>query len=122
MYFPRYSKVAKEVGNQRFHHCRSLLVGNGVGFCSLGKTVHSDREVSVSLLSQWEVPCHIDGNPFERGPEVVVMHLAPIPGLGPATGCTGVGLLVPLLNIVSSLESVVSLPNIFLGLDHTEVT
>jgi hypothetical protein len=108
---PAVLQMAEEVGNQHFHHCRSPLVGNGVGFRSLDKTVHNDQELLVSLLAQWEVPCYIDGYPFERDSEVVMMHLALIPGLWPATGCTGVELLAPLRNIISCLESVVRLLN-----------
>jgi hypothetical protein len=55
MKLPWYSKVAEEVGNQRFRHYRSLLVGNGVGFWPLGKIVHSDQEVSVSLVTLWAI-------------------------------------------------------------------
>jgi hypothetical protein len=67
VYLLRYSEVA-EVGNQCFHHCRSLLTGNGVGFRPLGKIVHSDQDVLVSLVASWEGPCYIDGYPFEQAP------------------------------------------------------
>jgi hypothetical protein len=43
------------------------------------------------------------------------MHLAPIPGSGSASGCTGVTLLAPFLNIVSCLEPVVPLPDLIQG-------
>jgi hypothetical protein len=43
----------------RFRHCRSLLVGNGIGFRPLGKVVHSDRGVSVSLVAPWDWPCYM---------------------------------------------------------------
>jgi hypothetical protein len=56
------------------------------------------------------------------GPEVVLMHLALIPGSGAATGCTGVALLAPLLNIVSCLLLVVPLLDIIQGLVDTQVT
>jgi hypothetical protein len=89
------------------------LIGNGVGFRPLGKIVHNDLEVSVSLVTPWEGPCYVDSYPFERGPEVVLMHFAPIPGSGVATGCIGVSQQTPFLNIVSFLEPVVSSPDSF---------
>jgi hypothetical protein len=68
--------------------------------------------VLVSMVAPWEGPCYIDGYPFERGPVIVLMHLALIPGLGAVTGCSGVTLPAPLLNIVSCLEPVVPLPDL----------
>jgi hypothetical protein len=98
------------------------LIGNGVGFRSLGKTVHGDQEVSVSLVAPWEGPCYIGGYPFERGHDVVLMHLASHPGSEAATGCTGVALPAPLLSIVTCLEPVVPLPDLIQGLVDTQVT
>jgi hypothetical protein len=94
------------------------LIGNGVGFRPLGKVVHSDQEVSVSLAALWEGLCCINGYSFERGP----MNLAPIPGSGAATGCTGVALPAPFLNIGSCLEPVVPLPDLIQSLVDTQVT
>jgi hypothetical protein len=71
------------------------------------------------LVALREGPCYIDGYPFEQGLNVVLMHLAPIPGLGVVTGCTGVTLIAQLLNIVSCLESVVPLLDLILGLVDT---
>jgi hypothetical protein len=51
----------------------------------------------------------MDGCLFKRGPEIVLMNLTPIPSLGAVTGCTGVALPAPLLNIISCLEPVVVL-------------
>jgi hypothetical protein len=65
---PAVLRSGTRSGNQRFRHCRSLLVGNDVGFGLLGKVVHSDQEVSVSFVALWEGPCYIDGYPFERKP------------------------------------------------------
>jgi hypothetical protein len=76
----------------------------------------------VSLVAPWEGTCYIDGYPFERGPDIVLMHLTPIPGPGAATGCTGILLPAPLLNIASCLEPVVPLPDLIQGLDDTQVT
>jgi hypothetical protein len=44
MYIPRHSEASEEV-----RHRQRLLIGYGVGFQSLGKRVHSDQEVSISL-------------------------------------------------------------------------
>lgn len=74
------------------------------------------------MAAPWEGPCYIDGYHFERGPEVVLMHLAPIPGSGAMTDYTGVTLLAPFLIIVSSLEPVVSLSDLIQGLLDTQVT
>jgi hypothetical protein len=92
------------------------LVGNGMEFRPLDKIVHSDQQVSVSLVAPWERPCYIDGYLFERGPVIVLMSMAPIPCSWAATGYTGVTLLVPLLNIVSCLEPIVPLPDLIQGL------
>jgi hypothetical protein len=35
-----------------------------------------------SFLTPWEGPCYIDGYQFKQGPDIALMHLAPIPGLG----------------------------------------
>jgi hypothetical protein len=56
MYFLPYSAAAEEVGDQCFRHCQSLLVGNAVGSQPLGKTVHNNQEVFVSLVALWEGP------------------------------------------------------------------
>jgi hypothetical protein len=93
----RYSDAAEEVGNQRLRDCRSVLFGNGVGFRSRRKIVHSDQEVSVSLVTPWEETCSMDAYPLERDPDNVLIHLAPRPGSGAATGCTGVSPPAPLL-------------------------
>jgi hypothetical protein len=74
------------------------------------------------LVAPWEGSCYIDGYPFEWGPDVVLMHLAPNPGSVLATGCTGVTLPALLLNIVYSLESVVYLLDLIQGLFNTQVT
>jgi hypothetical protein len=93
-----------------FWHCRSLLVWNGIGFWPFHKLVHTQQEVLVSLIAPWEGPCYIDGYPFERGTDVVLMNLAQIPGSDTTTGCTGVALLAPLLNIVSCLDYAIPYP------------
>jgi hypothetical protein len=56
------------------------------------------------------------------GTDTVLMHLAPIPGSGAMTGCTGVTLLAPSLNIIYFLELVVPLPDLILGLVDTKLT
>jgi hypothetical protein len=122
MYLLRYSKAAEEAGNQRFCHCQSLLIANGVGVWPLGKTVHSNQKVSVSLVTPWEGPCYIDAYPFKWGPDVVPMHLATNPCSGAATGCIGVTLPALLLNIVSCLEPVVHLLVLTHGPVETQVT
>jgi hypothetical protein len=116
----RYSEAA--VGNQRFRHCQSPLIGNGVGFRPLDKIVHSDQEVSVSLVARWEGLCYINGYPFERSPDVLLLHLAPILGSGAATGCTGVTLRAPLLIVDSFPEPVVPLSDLIQVLADTQVT
>jgi hypothetical protein len=89
---------------------------------SLHKIVHNDHEVSVSFVDLWEGPCYINGYPFERGLNIVLTHLVPIPGSGAATDCTGVTLSATLLNIVSCLESVVPLLSLIQGLVDIQVT
>jgi hypothetical protein len=59
---------------------------------------------------------------LNMGPVVELMHLAPIHGPRAATECTGVALPTPPLNIVSSLEPVVSLLELTQGLVGTLVT
>jgi hypothetical protein len=86
MQFPRYSEVAEEVGNLCFHPCRSLLIGNDVGFRLLRKIIHCHQEISVSLVTPSEGPCYIDGYPFERGTNVVLLHWDPIHGSGAGCG------------------------------------
>jgi hypothetical protein len=54
-------------------HCRSLLIRNGVGFRPLDNIVHSDQEVSASLVASWEGLCYVTGYPFERDPDVVLI-------------------------------------------------
>jgi hypothetical protein len=66
--------------------------------------------------------CYIDGYSLERGSDFVLMHLAPIPGSGATTGCTGVALPAPFLNIVSFLVPVVPLPDLIHGLVDIQVT
>jgi hypothetical protein len=58
------------------------------------------------LAISWEVTYCIDDDPYERGPVVVLMHLALIPGSETATGCAGVLLPAPSLSVVSFLEQV----------------
>jgi hypothetical protein len=55
-------------------------------------------------------------------PKILLMHLSPIPGSGAATGCTGVALPPPHLNIISYMEPVVPLPDLIHGLVYTHVT
>jgi hypothetical protein len=74
------------------------------------------------LVAPREGPSYINGCPFERGPDVLQMHLAQSPGSGATTGSTVVALLEPLLNIVSYLEPVVHFPNFIQGLVDTQVT
>jgi hypothetical protein len=38
-------RLKEEAGNQRFRHCRSLLIRNAVGFWPLGKIIYSNQEV-----------------------------------------------------------------------------
>jgi hypothetical protein len=112
--------VAEEIGNQRFHHCQSLFVRNGVGFQAFGKIVLSNLEVSVSLLTLCKGPCYIDGYPFKQGVDVVLEHLDPISGSGAANGYADVALWAPHLDIVSCLEPVVLLLDLIQGLIDTK--
>jgi hypothetical protein len=93
-----------------------------VGFWPISKIVQSDQEVLISLVTLWEGTCYVSGYPSKWDPEVILMHLALIPDLGTMTGCTGVALLAPLLNIIFSLESVVPLLGLIQGLVDTQVT
>jgi hypothetical protein len=74
------------------------------------------------LVSPWKVRSYIDGYPFEQGPEMVLMHLIPIRGLGSAIDCTGVALPASLLNISSCLEPLVPLLDFIQGFVVTKVT
>jgi hypothetical protein len=76
----------------------------------------------VFLVVPWEGACYIDGCSFGQGLEILLMHLASIPGLGAVTGCTGVTLVAPLLNIISCLEPVVPLLDLIQGLVDTQMT
>jgi hypothetical protein len=65
------------------------------------------------LVALEEEPSYIDGFPFERGPNVVLIHMAPIPGLGAAIDYTSVALSAPPLNVVSCLKPAVLYQNSF---------
>lgn len=67
------------------------------------------------MVTPWEEPCYSNGYLFEQSPDVVLMHLALIPGLGAAIGCMGVALPTPLLNIIDCLD-------LIQGLVDTQVT
>jgi hypothetical protein len=67
------------------------------------------------LVTPWE-GWYINGYPLEWGPDIVLMHLAPIPGSGSVTGYTGVARAAPLLSIISRLKPVVLLLDFILGL------
>jgi hypothetical protein len=59
---------------------------------------------------------------FERGLDILLMHLAQIPGSGDATGRTGVALPAPHLNAVYCMVQIVLLPDLNEGLADTQVT
>jgi hypothetical protein len=122
MKFPRYTEAAEEVGDQSFRYCRRLLVRNGINFRPLGKVIHSDKHVSVPLAASWEEPCYIDGYSFERSPDIILVHLATIPGPRFATGCIDVALSAMFLNIGYRLEPAEPLPNRIQGFVDTQVT
>jgi hypothetical protein len=119
---PGYSDAAKEVGDQSFRHCRSLLIGNGVGFCTFREIIHSDLEVLVSLVALLEGSCYIDFLSFELDPNVVLVHLTPIPGSAAATCCTDVAQWAPSFNNASFLEPVVQSPKFIQDFVDTQVT
>jgi hypothetical protein len=119
MQFSRYAEVAEEFGDQSFCYYRCLLIGNSVHFRPLGKIIHSDKEVSVSLVSLQEGACYISGYSFERGSNIILVHLALIPGPQASTGCTGVALSAPFLDVCSHLEPVESLSNLIQGFVNT---
>jgi hypothetical protein len=98
------------------------LIENGIGFQPFCKIIHSDQEVSVSVVASWEWSCYIDGYPFRWGPDIVLMHLAKIPGSEAVTGCTGVTLPAPLPCIISCLEPVVPLRGLIQFLTDTQMT
>jgi hypothetical protein len=112
MQLPPYSEAADEVGNQL-----SAAVE-----ASWYKIDHSDQEVSDSLVAPLVGNCYIGGQYFERGPDIVLMHLTAIAGLGAATSCTDVPLAASLLNIVFFLEPVVPLSDLIQNLVDTQVT
>jgi hypothetical protein len=74
------------------------------------------------MVAPWEGSCYIDGCSFEHDLDILLMHLAPIPGLGAVTDCTSVALVAPLLNIISFLEPVVPLPDLIQGFVDTQMT
>jgi hypothetical protein len=98
------------------------MIGNGVHFQPLGKIIHSNQEILVSLVTPWKGPCYINGYSFEGGPNIILVHLALIPDLWATTGCTGVALSAPFLNIGSCLEPVEFLSNLIQGFVDTQVT
>jgi hypothetical protein len=67
-------------------------------------------------------PCYIHGYPFMWGPNAVLMHFDPISDSEAATGCIGVSLPAPLLNIGSSLEPVIPFLDIVQGFADILVT
>jgi hypothetical protein len=106
-----YSEAAEEVGNWVVCHCGRLLAWNGIGFWPLCKIIHSDEEVTVSLVDSWERACHIVAYHFICGHNIFLMNVNPIPGLGATTCSTNFALLAPSLNIASCLGPVAPLPN-----------
>jgi hypothetical protein len=89
------------------------LIGNGVHFRPLGKIIHCNQEESASLVTPWEGPSYVDGYSLERGSHIILVHLAPIPGPRTATGCTGITLPAPFLNVGSCLEPIESCRTLF---------
>jgi hypothetical protein len=77
MQFSRYAEAAEEVGDQSFCYCRCLLIRNGVHFRPLGKIIHSNQEISVSLVASWERPCYVNGYSFKRSPDIILVHFGP---------------------------------------------
>jgi hypothetical protein len=56
-------KRHKKLVTKSFHYCQSLLNENGIGFWPICKIIHSNQEVSVSLVALWEGPCYINSKP-----------------------------------------------------------
>jgi hypothetical protein len=65
---------------------------------------------------------YINCYPFKRCPNVVLVHLAPIPGLWAVTDRTGITLSAPFFNIASCLKQVEPLPDFIQGFVDTQVT
>jgi hypothetical protein len=87
----------------------------------LGEKIHIYQAVSVPLAAPREGSCYTDGYTVKWGPNAVLMCKAPIPGLGAATGSTGVTVMTPLLDVVSCLKPAVSLPDLVQGLVDTQL-
>jgi hypothetical protein len=110
-----------EVGEWIFRYFCSLFIGNAINLRPLCKIIFSDQKLSVSLVVPWEWPCYIDGYLFERNPNIVLVHLASVPGPRVATGCTGVALSATFVNIASCLKSVEPLPKLIQGFVDTQM-
>jgi hypothetical protein len=98
------------------------LIGNGVYFRPLRKIIHSDQEISVSLVASWEGSCYIDGYSFGWSPDIILVDFTPIPGPEAATCRTDIALSAPSLDIASCLEPIVPLPYLIQGFVDLQVT
>jgi hypothetical protein len=122
MEFSRYAEAAEEICDQSFSYHRCPLIGNGVHFRPLHKIIHCNQEVSVSLVTPREGPSYVDGHSLERSSHVILVHLAPIPGPRTMTGCTGITLPAPYLNVGLCLEPIESLSNLIRGFINIQMT
>jgi hypothetical protein len=71
------------------------MVGKRVFFRPIGEIVHSDQEISVSLVVQREASSYIDCYTFYWGPNILLVYLSPNPCPRDATFRTDVALLAP---------------------------
>jgi hypothetical protein len=67
----------------------------------LGEIVHSDQEISVSLVAEREGSSYIDSYSFEWGPNIALVHLATTPCPRAATSRTDVALSATYLDVHS---------------------
>jgi hypothetical protein len=63
------------------------------------EVVHGNQEVSSLPLALWEGSCDVDGDPFERCSDVILVHQVPAAGSGTLFHCTDVTQLVPSLDV-----------------------
>jgi hypothetical protein len=74
------------------------------------------------LGAPWKWTCYTDGYLLERRPNLILVHLGPIPSPEAATGSTDVAHSAISLNIVSCLEPIVPLPKLIQDFVHIQVT
>lgn len=94
MELQQYPKPAEEAGDRGICHWHLLVQ-------AFGEVVHDNKEVLISGIGSGKWASYINHDSLEQCPQIVLLHEAPTPCIGPSTSCTDVTfchqLLMPLL-------------------------